>query len=145
MDYPTTTSPGSRLPQSRPMSVSSVSNSTPSLASVGSSTSSYQIPLSPQSHTGGNLNGLTPLYCTLFLFDDKLMVVKRQASSISGRKVTGLDDVQKLVKSGGGVAVLDKQNVKRDKLAFRGIVDVMDIVACDIGNGGRSKGSSTDS
>lgn len=67
------------------------------------------------------------------------MVVKRQASSISGRKVTGLDDVQKLVKSGGGVAILDKQNVKKDKLAFRGIVDIMDIVACDIGNGGRSK------
>jgi hypothetical protein len=66
------------------------------------------------------------------------MIVKRQNSAISGRKVTGLDDVTRLVKSGGGVAVMDKAGSKKDKLSFRGIVDVLDIIAADTGNGGRS-------
>jgi hypothetical protein len=74
----------------------------------------------------------------LFLFDDKLMVVKRQSSSISGRKVTGLDDMQKLVKSGGGVAVMDKSGTKKDKLSFRGAVDILDVIATDVGGGGTS-------
>jgi hypothetical protein len=78
------------------------------------------------------------LHCTLFLFDDKLMVVKRQSSSISGRKVTGLDDMQKLVKSGGGVAVMDKSGTKKDKLSFRGAVDILDVIATDVGGGGSS-------
>lgn len=80
--------------------------------------------------------GTSNLHCTLFLFDDKLMIVKRQSSTISGRKVTGLDDMQKLVKSGGGVAVMDKAGAKKDKLSFRGTVDILDIIATDIGNGG---------
>ncbi len=62
--------------------------------------------------------------------------MKRQSHSISGRKVTGLDDVQKLVKTGGGVAVIDKNGGKKDKLSFRGLVDVSDVIASDIGNGG---------
>lgn len=66
------------------------------------------------------------------------MVIKRQSSSVSGRKVTGLDDVAKLVKSGGGVAVIDKNGAKKDKLSYRGIVDVLDIIATDVGNGGES-------
>lgn len=64
------------------------------------------------------------------------MIVKRQSSSISGRKVTGLDDVQKLVKTGGGVAIRAKDGAKKDKLSYRGIVDVLDIIASDVGNGG---------
>lgn len=77
-----------------------------------------------------------PLHTTLFLFDDKLMITKRQAST-SGRKVTGLDDVQGLVKSGGGVAIKEKDGSKRAKLGFRGVVDIMDIMVADLGNGGR--------
>ena len=72
----------------------------------------------------------------MFLFDDKLMIVKRQGTAISGRKVTGLDDVPGLVRSGGGVAVMDKAGAKKDKLSFRGIVDITDIIAVDVGNGG---------
>lgn len=64
------------------------------------------------------------------------MIVKRQSSAISGRKVTGLDDVQKLVKTGGGVAIRAKDGVKKDKLSYRGIVDVLDVIASDVGNGG---------
>lgn len=65
-----------------------------------------------------------------------MLVVKRQAGAISGRAVTGLDDVQKLVKTGGGVAVLDKSGARRDKLSFRGSVDIQDVIATDVGNGG---------
>lgn len=82
--------------------------------------------------------GISNLHCTLFLFDDKLMIVKRQSSSVSGRKITGLDDMDKLVKSGGGVAVLDKAGSKKDKLSFRGTVDILDIMATDVGGGGKS-------
>lgn len=85
---------------------------------------------------------MTALHCTLFLFDDKLMIVKRQSSAISGRKITGLDDVPKLVKTGGGVAVIDKNGSKKDKLSYRGAVDVLDIIATDVGNGGMSSARS---
>jgi hypothetical protein len=66
------------------------------------------------------------------------MVVKRQSASVSGRKVTGLDDMERLVKSGGGVAVMDKSGSKKDKLSFRGTVDILDVIATDVGGGGTS-------
>lgn len=132
----TGSSSGSRL--SRPTSVMSASTSasTPSLASFGSSVSSTQMPISPHSNHPGSNAGLSPLHCTLFLFDDKLMIVKRQNSSISGKKVTGLDNVPKLVKSGGGVAVMDKNGGKKDKLSYRGVVNVSEVTVTDVGNGG---------
>lgn len=77
------------------------------------------------------------LHCTLFLLDDKLIIVKRQTSGISGRRVTGLDNVAKLVKSGGGIAVMDK-GIKKDKLVYKGAVDILDLIAADMGNGGES-------
>jgi hypothetical protein len=121
---------------SRPLSSNSVSTST-SNPSMSSHPSNSSAPLgSPQSSSGP---GLGALHCSLFLFDDKLMVVKRQSSAISGRKVTGLDDVPKLVKSGGGVAIMDRNGGRKDKLSFRGVVDVLDIIATDVGNGGMSK------
>jgi len=131
-------SPGSRV--SRPTSIMSASTSasTPSLASIGSSHSSANLPVSPpHSNFAGSNVGLSPLPCTLFLFDDKLMIVKRQNSSISGKKVTGLDDVTKLVKSGGGVAVMDKNGGKKDKLSYRGLANVSQVTVTDVGNGGR--------
>ena len=120
-------SPDSR----RQSNITSPSASTPSLASMGSGSSSAHLPMSP-----GAGPSAPSLHCTLFLFDDKLMIVKRQSSTVSGRKITGLDDMQALVRSGGGVAVLDKQSAKKDKLSFRGLVDVSDVVAVDVGNGG---------
>ncbi|WWC91355.1 uncharacterized protein L201_006298 [Kwoniella dendrophila CBS 6074] len=121
-EYPTASSPPSRPLSSlgsRPLSISSSSN--PSMASFGSLTS--QSP--PTIHSAA-----TALNCTLFLFDDKLMIVKRQSSSISGRKTIGTDDIQKLVR---GVAIMDKNAVKKDKLSCRGVVDVLDIIASDTG------------
>jgi len=135
-DYPLASSPMSRhRSHSRPMSMTSNSTSAsiPSLASFTSSASSSQLATSTQSSTG---NTVAPLHCSLFLFNDKLMIVKRQSSAISGRKVTGLDDVPRLVKTGGGVAILDKTGAKRDKLSYRGLVDLLDVIASDVGNGG---------
>nr|XP_031862275.1 uncharacterized protein CI109_002240 [Kwoniella shandongensis]KAA5529347.1 hypothetical protein CI109_002240 [Kwoniella shandongensis] len=131
-EYPTASSPPSRplsTISSRPLSMSSAS--THSMASLGSLNSNSHLPQSPPS----NSSTMATLHCSLFLFDDKLMIVKRQSSSVSGRKVTGTDDVQKLVRTGGGVAVIDKHNVKKDKLSFRGEVDVLDVIASDIGGG----------
>jgi hypothetical protein len=85
---------------------------------------------------GGHVAPST-LHCTLFLLDDKLIIVKRQTSGISGRRVTGLDNVAKLVKSGGGIAVMDK-GIKKDKLVYKGAVDILDLIAADMGNGGES-------
>jgi hypothetical protein len=72
----------------------------------------------------------------LFLLDDKLLIVKRQSASVSGRKTTGLDDVAKLVKTGGGISIMEKGGTKKDKLVYRGSVDVLDVIASDVGNGG---------
>jgi len=102
----------------------------PNHASTSASLSSISTASSSATSSASNL------HCSLFLFDDKLMVVKRQSASISGRRVTGLDDMEKLIKSGGGVAVIDKSGSKKDKLSFRGTVDILDVIATDVGGGG---------
>lgn len=113
----------------RTMSIMSGVNGSNSVSSMGSNSSNGIT--SPQRE-----NGPSPLHCTLFLFDDRLMIAKRQLSSISGRKITGLDDVAGLAKSGGGVAVKEKDGAKNQKLSFRGEIDIRDVTAVDIGNGG---------
>lgn len=138
-DVPTEyhSSPGSRA-STRPTSTSSTtSTSTPSLTSVGSSAISSAYPASPPPYQH---LALSTLHCTLFLLDDKLLIVKRQSASVSGRKTTGLDDVAKLVKTGGGISVMEKGGTKKDKLVYRGSVDVLDVIASDVGNGGESYG-----
>ena len=130
-DYQCTISSTSRpRSQSRPLSISSTSSaSVPSLMSLTSLSSSSQLAASPPSASNA-------MPCTLILFDDKLMIVKRQSGTISGRSITGLDDVPGLVKNGGGIAVIEKNPSKKDKLTFRGSVDILDIIASDVGNGG---------
>ncbi len=90
---------------------------------------------SPSRNAEASSNGT--LHATLFLFDDKLVICKRQSSAISGCKVTGLDDVDKLVKGGGGLPSLMQQGagLRRDKLSFRGMVDILDVMAADTGDG----------
>ena len=44
--------------------------------------------------------------------------------------------MERLIKSGGGVAVMDKSGNKKDKLSFRGTVDILDVIATDVGGGG---------
>lgn len=103
--------------------------------STSTSTSSHQ---SIAIASPGGPSSVATLHCTLFLFDDKLVITKRPHRDISGRKATGLDDLQKLVKTGGGVAVYDRDKEKRDKLGYRGAVDVLDVIATDIGGGGKT-------
>ncbi|KII94880.1 hypothetical protein PLICRDRAFT_33706 [Plicaturopsis crispa FD-325 SS-3] len=76
----------------------------------------------PPSSTGS-------LHCTLFLFDDKLMLVKRPGNGEkSGRVLAGLDDMEKVTKAGGMPFGL-----KKSGLSCKGVVDVTDVVAADVG------------
>ncbi|CAK9786810.1 hypothetical protein CC85DRAFT_286503 [Cutaneotrichosporon oleaginosum] len=113
---------------SRPVSIKSGKSST--VTSLGSLASNHSF-ASPQKEMGAP----PPLHCTLFLFDDKLMIAKRQATAISGRKATGVDDIKDLIKSGGGVAVKEKDGARRAKLCFRGVVDILDVRVADVGKG----------
>lgn len=70
------------------------------------------------------------LHGTLFLFDDKLVIVKRPAEK-SGRALAGLDEVEKVTKNG-------PHRRKKTGLQCRGVVDITDIVATDVGGAGVS-------
>lgn len=75
---------------------------------------------------------LNVLHCTLFLFDDKLMIVKRPGNGEkSGRSLAGLDDVDKLAKTGGLPL-----RMKKSGLSCKGVIDLPDIVAADVGGAG---------
>jgi hypothetical protein len=69
--------------------------------------------------------------CTLFLFDDKLMIVKRPNASTSGKVLTGLDQVDKAAKNGGLPLGL-----KKNGMSFKGVMDITDVVATDVGDSG---------
>ena len=79
------------------------------------------------------------LHCTLILFDDKLVIVKRVSAAINGRKVTGLDSIDKMMKAGGGLNGLAYSGTTftKDKLEFRGVIDILDVIATDVGNSGK--------
>jgi len=86
----------------------------PSFATIGPG-SSNQI--------GGNL------HCTLFLFDDKLLIVKRPGNGErSGKALAGLDDVDKMAKAGG--LPFGK---KKSGMSCKGVMDLTDVVATDVG------------
>ncbi|KAF9226615.1 hypothetical protein BS17DRAFT_775896 [Gyrodon lividus] len=72
----------------------------------------------------------TALHTTLFLFDDKLMIVKRPGNGErGGRLLSGLDEVEKLAKSGGLPL-----GMKKSGMSCKGVVDLCDIVAADVGD-----------
>lgn len=74
------------------------------------------------------------LHCTLFLFDDKLVIVKRPGSGEKGGKaLTGLSELNKVTKAGG-----IPTGKKKSGMTCKGVVDVTDVVATDIGGVGRS-------
>jgi len=75
------------------------------------------------------------LHSTLFLFDDKLMIVKRPSSAVSGKVLTGLDQVDKAAKSGSLPVGL-----KKNGLVFKGVVDLTDFAATDNGGPGKLDG-----
>ncbi|KZT29298.1 hypothetical protein NEOLEDRAFT_1175007 [Neolentinus lepideus HHB14362 ss-1] len=69
--------------------------------------------------------GKDTLHCTLILFDDKLMIVKRPDGEKGGRALAGIDDVDKVAKG-----LFYK---KKSGLVFKGVVPVSDVVATDVG------------
>lgn len=75
----------------------------------------------------------TSLHCTLFLFDDKLMIVKRPGNGEkSGRLLSGLDEVEKLAKTGGLPL-----GMKKSGMSCRGVFDISDVVVADVGDAGK--------
>ena len=73
---------------------------------------------------------IEPLRCTLFLFDDKILIGKRPTEK-SGRTLSGLEKLEKLGKAGGLPSGL-----KKGALSSRGVVDLSEVVATDVGGPG---------
>jgi hypothetical protein len=72
------------------------------------------------------------LHCTLFLFDDKLVIVKRPGNGEkSGRVLAGLDELEKLTKSGAL-----PHGMKKSGMSCKGVIDITDFVATDVGGAG---------
>ncbi|PFH51280.1 hypothetical protein AMATHDRAFT_75013 [Amanita thiersii Skay4041] len=70
----------------------------------------------------------TTLHCTLFLFDDKILIAKRPGNGEkSGRTLTGLDDLDRVTKAGG-----KPSGKKRSGMTYKGVVDVTDVVVTDV-------------
>ncbi|KAH9062771.1 hypothetical protein EDB87DRAFT_1605796 [Lactarius vividus] len=83
----------------------------------------------PSMSAGGGSSTLEPLHCTLFLFDDKLMIVKRHGNGEkSGQVLAGLDQLEKIAK-GSGVP----SGLKKNGMSCKGVVDLTDVVATDVG------------
>ncbi|KAF7288279.1 DH domain-containing protein [Mycena chlorophos] len=76
-----------------------------------------------------NSSSANALQCTLFLFDDKLLMVKRPSSGDkSGRALAGLEALDKLTKGAG------LPNIKKKGgMTCKGVIDVTEVVATDIG------------
>ncbi len=88
----------------------------------------------PSAASGSGSSTLEPLHCTLFLFDDKLMIVKRPGNGEkSGQVLTGLDQLEKIAK-GSGVP----SGLKKSGMSCKGVVDLTDVVATDVGGAGMS-------
>lgn len=103
----------------------------------------------------------TVLHCTLFLFNDTIVIAKKSSNSLSGRTLAGLDDLDRLVvamkkskvssslnavvsgstdflsKSLGGSSHQTPTKVKKGSMRFKGLIDVHDVIAAnEIGGGG---------
>jgi protein ECT2 len=59
------------------------------------------------------------------------MIVKRPHASASGKALTGLDQLDKAAKVGGLPL-----GVKRNGMSFKGVLDITEVVATDVGASG---------
>ena len=75
--------------------------------------------------------GIEPLKCSLFLFDDKLMIVKRNGDK-PVRALSGLNDLNKVLPKPASRPI----SLKKPGLQFKGIVEITDVVATDVGGSG---------
>uniref|UniRef100_A0A0W0EZG9 DH domain-containing protein n=1 Tax=Moniliophthora roreri TaxID=221103 RepID=A0A0W0EZG9_MONRR len=76
-------------------------------------------------------SNLSPLHCSLFLFDDKMLLVKRPGNGEKGgRSLSGLDELDKFTKAG-----MLPNGKKKSGMACKGVFDITDVVATDVGSG----------
>ncbi|OBZ70183.1 Rho guanine nucleotide exchange factor gef2 [Grifola frondosa] len=72
------------------------------------------------------------LQCSLVLLDDKLVIAKRPGSGEkTGRMLAGLDHAERDIKVGGQL-----KGGKKNGMVYKGVVDITDIVATDVGGVG---------
>lgn len=82
------------------------------------------------SHSSTNVVPIT-LHCSLILFDDKLLIVKRPGNGEKGcRALAGLDDLEKVGKN----AISSSK--RKNAMSFKGVLDVTDVVVTDVGGPG---------
>lgn len=91
-----------------------------------------ELPFSSSASISSSASGV--LHCTLFLFDDKLLIVKRPGNGEKGgRALSGLDELDKLMKAG---AIPSAK--KKSGMTCKGVVEITDVVATDVGGAGLS-------
>jgi len=79
----------------------------------------------------GNSNDTPPaLPCTLLLFNDKLMLVRRPAAHLSGRQLAGLDEVDKATRLG---TLPNPALLRRNGLVCKGVFEITEVVVTDVG------------
>jgi hypothetical protein len=84
----------------------------------------------------GHTSHQEELLCTLFLFNDRLIIVKRESAEGTGRSLAGLDNINKLVKemqmpdSALGKSKSPRKN-RAKTMKFRGEFDLGELVAKD--------------
>jgi hypothetical protein len=86
----------------------------------------------PVSSSSSSNSAVTSLHCTLFLFDDKLVIVKRPGNGEKGgRSLSGLDSLDKVTKAGG-----IPTGKKKSGMSCKGVIDITDVVVTDVGGAG---------
>ncbi|KAJ8086818.1 hypothetical protein PM082_005643 [Marasmius tenuissimus] len=83
------------------------------------------------SSASASSSNLSSLHCTLFLFDDKVLLVKRPGNGEkSGRSLAGLDNLDKVAKAG-----VISNGKKKGGMVYKGVFDVTDLAVTDVGGG----------
>lgn len=83
----------------------------------------------------------TTLRCTLFLFDDKLLIAKRPSGDKQGKVHAGVDDLDRTValyqtshlSTSQASTLGSPKKLRKGALGFRGVVDISATVAIDLG------------
>ena len=77
-----------------------------------------------------------PLPCTIFLFNDKLMLVKRPSLNSRGRKLSGLDDLD--ISNGKDTSKFSSftpsKFMSKNQLICKTVVDLSDVTVTDLSN-----------
>jgi hypothetical protein len=101
-------------------------------------------PVQPLSLSASRGHSASALFCTLFLFSDCLVIVKRPRPAVNGRACSGLDDIESLVSLMGSSATASvtsspsklKSQLKKGVLSFKGCLMLDEFTGCDLGPDG---------